>query len=349
MRLPTPAILRKWIRNAVIASAVLIVFVALLGAWLLHDRPTLASPDRVPPTADGLDPEDAVTVTWLGVTTLLFDDGDTQILVDGFFSHPSLADVALDVPVASHAAQINYVMDEFEMRRLAAIIPSHSHYDHAMDIGALANRSSASILGSTSSAQVARGAGVPEDQIIVAADAEPYQFGDFTVRLLPSRHAPIGWSGTTPFAGTIDEPLRQPAAISAWREGQSYTLVIEHPLGTTIVQGSAGFVDGALAGTTADVVMLGVFGLEGLGADYTQHYWRELVTTTGATRVFPIHFDDPTLPFGDIQPTPRVLHDLAETAELIETARQTWDADTRIYWPVFGEPTLLFGPEPPEA
>ena len=349
MRLPNPAILRKWIRNAVIASVALFVFVLLLGAWLLHDRPTLANPDRAPPPADGWNPELAVTVTWLGVTTLLFDDGDTQILVDGFFSRPSLADVLFDVPVSSHAAQINYVMDEFDMRRLAAIIPCHSHYDHAMDIGALANRSSASILGSTSSAQVARGAGVPEDQIIVTADAEPYQFGNFTVRLIPSRHAPIGWSGTTPAAGSIDEPLRQPAAVSAWREGQSYTVVIEHPLGTTIVQGSAGFIDGSLAGTKADVVMLGVFGLEGLGADYAQRYWRELVTSTGATRVFPIHFDDPTLPFGDIQPTPRVLQDLADTAALIETERQTWDADTRIYWPVFGESMLLFGPEPPEA
>ena len=30
---------------------------------------------------------------------------------------------------------INYVMDEYRMRRLAAIIPVHSHWDHAIDVG----------------------------------------------------------------------------------------------------------------------------------------------------------------------------------------------------------------------
>ena len=31
-----------------------------------------------------------VTVTWYGVTTLLFDDGDTKLLIDGFFSRADL-------------------------------------------------------------------------------------------------------------------------------------------------------------------------------------------------------------------------------------------------------------------
>lgn len=338
----------RWIRKAVIASAALVIAVTLLGAWLLHDRPTLANANPPVPVLDEL-PADSVTVTWFGVATLLFDDGETQVLIDGFFSRPSLADVVFDVPVSSHAAQINYVMDEYQIRRLAAIVPSHTHYDHAMDIGALANRSSASILGSPSSAQVARGAGVPEDQIVIAAEGEPYEFGEFTVTLIRALHAPVGWGGSTPLAGTIDEPLRQPAAVSAWREGQSYSIIVDHPLGRTLVQGSAGFLEGALAGIRADVVMLGIFGLEGLGDEYTEHYWRELVTATGASRVFPIHHDDATLPLGDGRAFPRLLHDLDETARLIDAFRQIWDTDTRIYWPEIGKPVLLFGPEPPEA
>jgi L-ascorbate metabolism protein UlaG (beta-lactamase superfamily) len=348
MGLPTAADITRWIRRAVIAGTALVIAAGLLGAWLLNDRPSLASIGPPAPALDDL-PADSVTVTWFGVTTLLFDDGETQLLIDGFFSRPSLADAVFEVPVSSHAAQINYVMDEYQMRRLAAIIPSHSHYDHAMDIGALANRSSASILGSPSSAQVARGAGVPEDQIVVAAEGEPYEFGDFTVTLIRSLHAPLGWGGATPLPGTIDEPLRQPAPVSAWRAGASYSVVVDHPLGRTLVQGSAGFIEGALAGIRADVVMLGVFGLEGLGNEYTERYWRELVTATGASRVFPIHFDDATLPLGDGRAFPRVLHDLGDTARLIDAFRQIWDTDTRIYWPEFGRPLLLFGPEPPEA
>ena len=34
--------------------------------------------------------ENQVKVTFFGVSTLLFDDGETQILLDGFFSRPSI-------------------------------------------------------------------------------------------------------------------------------------------------------------------------------------------------------------------------------------------------------------------
>ncbi len=113
------------------------------------------------------------------MSTLLFDDGETQILIDGFFSRPSLADVVFRAPIESDAAQINYVIDEYRLRRLAAIIPAHSHFDHSMDIGAIANRSSASILGSETTAQIARGAGVPDDQILIAESGVEYTFGRF--------------------------------------------------------------------------------------------------------------------------------------------------------------------------
>ena len=82
-------------------------------------------------------PDNAVTATWLGVTTLLFDDGETQILVDGFVSRPTLFESLTGRPVTSDAPMINYVMNEYGMDRLAAIVPAHSHYDHAMDVGAM--------------------------------------------------------------------------------------------------------------------------------------------------------------------------------------------------------------------
>ncbi|MCV7175166.1 hypothetical protein H7H98_05305, partial [Mycolicibacterium sphagni] len=37
----------------------------------------------------------AVSFTWLGVSTLLIDDGTTAIMTDGFFSRPSLARIGL--------------------------------------------------------------------------------------------------------------------------------------------------------------------------------------------------------------------------------------------------------------
>ncbi len=348
MRAFTPDEIKSWAKRAAIAVVAIVLVGSVALVWLWRYRPSLAAINWPPYPA--IEPTlDAVTVTWLGVTTLLFDDGETQVLIDGFFSRPSLSDSVLGRPVESNAARINFVLDEYRMRRLAAIIPVHSHYDHAMDIGAIANRSSASILGSETSAQIARGAGVPEDQIVVVTDGDEYAFGRFTVTMIASTHAPIGWGGSTPYAGTMDEPPLTPAPISAWRAGKSYSIVVAHPHGTTIVQGSAGYIEGAMDGIRADVVMLGVAMLEGLGRNYAEKYWRALVTTTGAAHVFPIHFDDYTQAFGDVLLMPRVLDNFVNTAAWFEEFSAIWDSDTRLHLPEFGKTTVLYPQAGPEA
>ncbi|MCP4299683.1 MAG: MBL fold metallo-hydrolase, partial [Gammaproteobacteria bacterium] len=171
---------RRAKQAAIIAVTVLAVGVAAI-LWLWRDRPSLDNIGWPAPVIASAAVTDLVVVTWLGVTTLLFDDGETQILVDGFFSRPSIFDVVLNHPVENDAPMINFALDEYRMRRLAAIIPVHSHFDHAMDIGAIANRTSASVLGSESTAEIARGAGVPEDQITPVIGNQPYEFGRFTV------------------------------------------------------------------------------------------------------------------------------------------------------------------------
>lgn len=322
---------------ALFAVAIVIIFVLL---W--RDRPSLDAIDWPEPTIASATTVDTVTVTWLGVTTLLFDDGETQILIDGFFSRPTLADILLRRPVDNDAPQINYAMNEFRMRRLAAIIPVHSHFDHAMDVGAIANRSSASILGSESTAQIARGAGVPEDQIIVVEGRKIFEFGKFRVTMHPSRHAPVGWRGSVPMDGTIDTPLKTPQPVSAWRMGGAYTIVIEHPQGVAVVQGSAGFTKYALRHVAADVVLLGVAQLDALGKDYAEVYWQHVVTATGSHSVYPIHFDDFTKPFGSIELPPKFIDNFEKTASWLEEFRRRWDSDTSLFMPEFGKPIAIF-------
>lgn len=333
-------------RAALVAVAVLAVSAAAI-VWLWRDRPSLDTIGWPAPADTAL--SESVTVTWLGVTTLLFDDGETQILIDGFFSRPTLADILLRRPVENDAAMINFALDEYRMRRLAAIIPVHSHFDHAMDIGAIANRTSASVLGSESTAEIARGAGVPEDQIMPVTGSGPYEFGRFAVTLLPSAHAPVGWRGSVPLAGTIDAPLILPQPVSAWREGASYTIVVSHPDGTTIVQGSASFANEALRDVPADVVMLGVGGLESLGRGYAEQYWQSLVTATGAHSVYPIHFDDFTKPFGEVVAGPAFLSDFSITAKWLEEFRARWDNDAQLFMPEFGRPIAIYAQPLPEA
>jgi L-ascorbate metabolism protein UlaG (beta-lactamase superfamily) len=330
--------------QAVIGVGALLVVAVLVLVYLWRDRPSLDNIawQAAPEPADG-----SLSITWLGVTTVLIDDGETQILIDGFFSRPSLADGILGRPVTNDAATINYALHEFRMRRLAAIIPTHSHFDHAMDVGAIAKRTSASVVGSESTANIARGAGVPEDQVIVAAGGEVFEFGQFRARLIESRHGPIGWRGSVPLDGTIDEPLALPAPVDAMRVGKAWTVILEHPRGTTLVQGSSGFVEGALAGVHADIALLCTYGLSSLGKEYAEQYWQEMVTATGASAVVPMHFDDFTRPFGEVVPFPRALDDIEVTSEWFEEFRDTWDVDVRLLQPELGRPIAIY--EPPAS
>jgi len=327
--------------RVLVGTAATLTFAALVLTMLWRDRASLADLDvaRAPNTQQYSSP---VNLTWFGVTTLLFDDGETQILIDGFVSRPTLFETLTARRVKNDFATINYFLNEYRIRRLAAIIPVHSHFDHAMDIGAIGNRTSASILGSVSTAQVARGAGVPEDQIVVVESGVEYRFGEFTITLIESNHAPVGLRGATPLPGTIDEPLLMPAPITAWREGGSYSIVVAHPGGVTLVQGSGGIKAGALDDIEVDVVLLGTGLVESLGSDYVEQYWLAAVTSTGARTVIPIHFDDFSKPFGTIELQPTFLDDFPDMLEMLEELRRTWDADTEIFLPVFGEAIPLY-------
>jgi L-ascorbate metabolism protein UlaG (beta-lactamase superfamily) len=330
-----------WLRRTFFGLIAAIIICVPASVWLWQDRPSvdqigLETPELAVTGAEG------VRVTWLGVTTLLFDDGETQILLDGFFSRPGILDIIFRRPLVSDAANINYAIDEFRMRRLAAVIPVHSHYEHAMDVGAIANRSSASVVGTESTANIARGAGVPDEQIILATNGDTLDFGRFQVTLITSRHLPNGFGDGHFLSGFMSEPVRQPADFSQWREGGSWSVLISHPLGSTLVQGSAGFIEDALSDTQADVVMMSAGGLSRQGPQYTSDYWHQIVEKTGARRVFIIHHDDITRPFGQVELFPSSVDNVVESVGWLKVLADSGEQAVEIQRPVFGQAVILY-------
>lgn len=155
---------------------------------------------------------DPLRTTFLGVSTLLFDDGETQFLTDGFFSRP------LNVfgQIEPDLARITSTLQRAGIARLAAVIPFHSHYDHAMDAPEVAKRTGAFLIGSESTANIGRGWGLSEERIRVFRAGERLTFGRFDIDVGLSRHSP-GSEG-----GIIAEPLKPPVPASAYKEGGTY-------------------------------------------------------------------------------------------------------------------------------
>ena len=88
--------------------------------------------------------------------------------------------------------------------------------------------------------------------------------------------------------------------------------------------------------------MLGVSGLDRLGSSYARQYWTETVAATGANRVFPIHFDDFTRPFGELELFPDFIDDVVQTAIWIDEYSQAGEQPIPVERLPIGEPIVLY-------
>jgi len=275
-----------------------------------------------------------LTATWLGVSTLLLDDGSSALMTDGYFSRPSLVQVALG-KVAPSPARVDECLTRLQLTRLEAVIPVHTHIDHALDSALVADRTGARLVGGESAANVGRGYGLGAERLVVAASGEPIRLGAFDVTLIKSRH-----SDPDRFPGVITAPVVTPVRASAYRCGESWSTLVHHRPSDRrlLIQGSAGFVKGALAGHRADVVYLGV-GQLGLQAEpYFVDYWTETVRTVGARRVVLVHWDDffrplskplRALPYAgdDLDVSLRVLSRLADQDGVVLDMPRVWQRE----------------------
>jgi L-ascorbate metabolism protein UlaG (beta-lactamase superfamily) len=309
-----------------------LALVALAGAalawvyWVRPGMPAYAAHRYAAPAAPG-----ALTATWFGVTALLLSDGTHAIFVDPFFTRPpGFLPLLRNAAIAPDEALITQWLARAGVSKLDAVLVSHSHYDHAMDAGVVARLTGATLLGSASTANIGRGAGLPEARLQVVQSGEPVTAGSFRITFVESRHA--GATGGRP-TGDITAPLPPPARYLDYRQGGTYSILIEHPQGRLLHHGSAGFVPGVLKLRRADVAFLGVAILPDLPT-----YLAETVDAVGARRVVPIHWDDFTRPLDrPLVPFP-VLVDLDGFFERMQQTRPDLAVETL----ELGAPVALF-------
>jgi L-ascorbate metabolism protein UlaG (beta-lactamase superfamily) len=261
------------------------------------------------------EPEAPLWVTWMGVATLLLDDGSSALMTDGYFSRPSLAQVA-GGKLSPSPARVDGCLARANVSRLAAVVPVHTHIDHVMDSALVADRTGAQLVGGESAANVGRGYGLPENRLVAAVSGVPIELGAYEITLVESQHCP-----PDRFPGVISEPLTPPVKVSAYRCGEAWSTLIQHrPSGRRLlIQGSAGYVKGALDGYRAEVVYLGVGQLGVQPRSYVSDYWTEVVRAVGARRVILIHWDDFFRPLSKpLRAFPYVADDLDASIRLLD-------------------------------
>ena len=244
---------------------------------------------------------DSVTVRYSGTSTLLFTDGETTWMTDGWFSRPSFIEV-LAGKIEPDLKAIEWGLKKNEVTNLDAVFVMHSHFDHAMDSPEVARRTGALLMGSQSTANIARGWGLPEQQIRVVKDREVITLGKFTLTPIESDH--YQFTNDTLAKKMLSDPdivtpLMPPVSSFDYRLGKVYVLHVSHPKGSFLIIASAGYRAGQLAGINVDKLFLGVGGLGLQSESYQDEFWGETVGEVGADDVMLIHWDSLTTPITD--------------------------------------------------
>ena len=263
-------------------------------------------------------PQSSVQVTFMGVSTLVFDDGKDAIMIDGFFSRPALG-LNANAPINSDTGRIESGLTTAKIKLasgpvqkdqhdLRAVVVNHTHFDHALNSATVAQMTGAHIVGSSSLAKLVDSFNaihtdnpIPANHVrTLGADGGRVCYGDFQITLVKSGHVPLGTlAGQFSPQGDITEPPALPAPPSAYKLGSIYSVLIRHLRQTFLVQGSAGhFKDASdpssnpLQNHRAQVAYLAVGGLFGQNQTYKDEYWDRVVGTVQADRVYPIHWDN---------------------------------------------------------
>ncbi|MDP4014988.1 MAG: hypothetical protein U0990_07700 [Candidatus Nanopelagicales bacterium] len=322
------------LRNLALCVAVGSAVVAA-GVAALVRRPELPDGPFTPEAASIIS-DSGIRVTFLGVSTLVISDGETNLITDGFFTRPSVRQMLFG-KIAPDADVVDECLDRAGVHEAAAVLVAHSHFDHALDSPLVAQRTGAQLVGSRSTVQVGLGFGLPPEQMVEVVAGEPLKFGRFTVTMVLSEHSPHG-----KFRGSIDAPLRLPAKTSEFKMAECYAMLIEHTDASGLshslmINASAGFRPGMLNGLSADVAYLGIGTLGKQSAEFRDAYWRETVLATGVRRVIPIHWDDFTKPLSSpLVPMPYVADDMGESLRFLAErgARDGVDLEIPREWSV---------------
>jgi L-ascorbate metabolism protein UlaG (beta-lactamase superfamily) len=221
------------------------------------------------------------SITWTGCAGFVLEVAGERICFDPYASNPGLRDTLF------RPARPDHALVERTFGQVSGIFVGHTHFDHAMDVAPLAKANPGCVVhGSSTTTEICRRQGVPDDQLHPVEDGEQVTIGPFTVEAIASRH------GTVPFASRIDViELRgegMPKTVFRWPRGKVFAYRVEVGGLSLHLQTSAGIEDAPLARQQpVDVLIACLAARQG-----TEGYFRRLGERLRPKVIIPCHHDN---------------------------------------------------------
>jgi len=247
-----------------------------------------------------------VKLIYLGTAGWEITDGKTVILIDPYLSRlrrnysDSTDSMGSSITedtrpafgpndfVVSDTATINK-----HIKTADYILVHHSHRDHLMDVPYIALKTDATVIGTESTANVMRAYGVSEEKIITVKGGEDYDFGTFSLKVIPSLHSPLGEKRYFD-SRVIPKDIKAPLRVSDFVEGGSLAFLIRFRGHEILTFGSMNYIEKELEGLHPDVAIVGAAPSRNEIYDYAGRLMRVL---NYPAIVLPTHWDNFTVPY----------------------------------------------------
>jgi L-ascorbate metabolism protein UlaG (beta-lactamase superfamily) len=253
-----------------------------------------------------------VTLKYFGAAGWEISDGTTVLLIDPYLSRlngprppgaPRAAQYDRDTRPAfgwaDRAASDTSTIDS-HVRRADFILVTHTHYDHVLDVPYLAAKTHATVIGTESTENVLRAYRIAEDQLVTVRGGEDFEFGTFSLKVIPSIHSALDHkhyfsSATAPRGMTAPLTLEQ-----MHPEGGTLAYLIRFNGHRILVFGGMNYIEREMQGLEPDVALVGAGASRKEIYDYSGRLMRALHFPS---LVLPTHWDDFTAPYGASQQT----------------------------------------------
>jgi len=247
-----------------------------------------------------------VRLTHLGAAGWEITNGQRVILLDPYLSRLRYRGRFgnLDTPELPGDTRHAFAMGEdlvsdtatidARITRVDFILISHSHFNHSIDMPYIARKTGATVIGTESTANLARAGGVPEAQILTVRGGEDYDFDVLSVKVIPSLHSAL--SGKHYYDGrVVPRDFAGPRRLDNDIEGGTLAYLLRLGGYRILWFGSMNYVEREVQGLRPDVAMIAAARQRLEIHDYTGRLMRAL---DHPRLVFATHWDEQSLPYG---------------------------------------------------
>lgn len=314
---------------------VLAIFGVVLTAICVQARPSPQSTEKA----------GRVSLEYMGTAGWRISDGTTVILIDPYISRingpapPGAGSAGVKIPGDTRPvygwkdiAIPDVTAIDSRIPKADFILVTHTHYDHVLDVPHIALKTHAAVIGTESTENVARAYGVAEEQLTTVRGGEDYEFGVFSLKVIPSLHSPLDHKRYFSSA-KAPEGLKAPLTLEQIHpEGGTLAYLIRFHGHQILAFGGMNYIEREIEGLRPDVVLVGAAGSRKEIYDYTGRLMRDL---NFPPLVIPTHWDNFLVPYeASQQPA------LVAVQSFVQEVKSA-SPNTKVIVPKYFEPVAL--------